>query len=48
MDKSTGRRPLTIGCIHSNHEVYIYILWEAIFIDYAFVLRAQGEEKLKI
>ena len=26
LDKSTGRLPLTIGCIYSNHEVYIYIL----------------------
>lgn len=48
MDKSTGRLSLTIGCIYSNHKVYIYILWEAVFIDYTFALRMQGEEKLKI
>lgn len=48
MDKSTGRLPLTIGCIYSNHKVYIYILYEAVFIDSALVLRMQGEEKLKI
>lgn len=48
MDKSTGRLPLTIGCIYSNYEVYIYILWKVIFIDSAFVLSMQGEERLKI